>query len=80
MLVVEDQGKLAGIISRKDLIKFELFLHHLHHGNIFVSGKDYAIFSRFWEILNSLNGIVGGLVGQLRGRIFGNRGFQPIEQ
>ncbi|GMG49464.1 unnamed protein product [Ambrosiozyma monospora] len=80
MLIVEDQGKLAGIISRKDLIKFELFLHHLQHENIFVSNKDYTIFSKFWEALNSLNSIVGGLVGQIRGRVLGNRGFEPIAQ
>ncbi|ODV85422.1 hypothetical protein CANARDRAFT_28225 [[Candida] arabinofermentans NRRL YB-2248] len=50
-IIVEDRGSLAGIISRKDLIKFELYLHHLKHGDLFVTDADEVLFGKAWKLL-----------------------------
>ncbi|QPG73713.1 hypothetical protein FOA43_001026 [Brettanomyces nanus] len=50
-IIVEQQGKLVGIITKKDLARFELYLHYSKHGNPFLSSRDEVIFARIWDFL-----------------------------
>ncbi|KAG7749849.1 hypothetical protein KL911_005056 [Ogataea haglerorum] len=64
LVVVEDGGKMAGIICRKDLIKFELYLHGLEHGDPFVSAKDEKVFALMVNFASKVRHRILALVGR----------------
>lgn len=54
VIIVEDEGKLAGLVTRKDLVKFELYLHYSEHGNVFLSPQDEIIFEKIWQLVSKI--------------------------
>ncbi|VEU22581.1 DEKNAAC103374 [Brettanomyces naardenensis] len=53
-IVVEDKGRLCGLITRKDLAKFELYLQYTKHGNAFLSLHDDVVFEKIWNIMEDI--------------------------
>lgn len=48
-IYVYDEGKLIGIVNRKDLIRYENYLHYSHHGNVFINNRDEEIFNKIYS-------------------------------
>ncbi|KAH3667163.1 hypothetical protein OGAPHI_002812 [Ogataea philodendri] len=66
LVVVEDFGKLSGIICRKDLIMFELHLHQHKHEDIFVTDSDEKLFALVWKFANWIHDKAFALVHRKR--------------
>ncbi|KAG7905418.1 hypothetical protein KL906_005084 [Ogataea polymorpha] len=64
LVIVEDGGRMAGIICRKDLIMFELYLHRLEHGDPFVSAKDEKVFAWMANLPSKVRHKMFALVGR----------------
>lgn len=55
-IVVEDSGRLAGLITKKDLARFELYLHEKEKGDVFINSTDHAVFEKIWSLLKKADG------------------------
>lgn len=49
VFVNDDVNRLVGIVSRKDLIRYENYIHFKQHGNVFVNDDDVEHFRKLWE-------------------------------
>ncbi|CDK26609.1 unnamed protein product [Kuraishia capsulata CBS 1993] len=67
VVFVEDSGQLSGLITRKDIVKYELYLHDLHHGSHGESEslQGQSLDDKVWDIIC----LIGEHVSQLKARI-----------
>ncbi len=65
VIIVEDEGKLAGLVTRKDLAKFELYLHYSEHGNVFISPQDEIIFEKIWQLGSGIRDVFKNTISKL---------------
>lgn len=54
IVFVYDRCKVVGIVSRKDLIRYENYIHFKEHGDVFVNGNDTEIFRRLWSMYSTI--------------------------
>ncbi|KAG0681068.1 glycerol ethanol, ferric requiring protein [Pichia californica] len=47
--VNDDNNKIVGLISRKDLIRYENYIHYKNHGNVFINENDLNNFEKLWK-------------------------------
>lgn len=50
IVFVYDRRNVVGIVSRKDLIRYENYIHYKEHGDVFVNGNDVVLFQKLWTV------------------------------
>ncbi|KAK6461446.1 voltage-gated chloride channel [Scheffersomyces coipomensis] len=53
-ILVENEGTLAGIITRKDILRYEHTIHSIHNDNT-TKAYDEAFNEKVWQIMNQLS-------------------------
>lgn len=56
VIYVYKDDQVVGIISRKDLIKYENYVHYKHNGNVFVNEYDDLLFNKLLKLYNRVWG------------------------
>lgn len=54
IVFVENEGKTVGVVTRKDLIKYENYMHFKEHGDVFVNEKDKTMFVKMWRFYSHM--------------------------
>lgn len=49
VFVNDDNNQIVGVISRKDLIRYENYIHFKSHGNVFINNNDLNNFRKLWK-------------------------------
>lgn len=63
--VTNGKGGLAGIITRKDITQYELYLYYSKNGNVFVSKNDEIVFNMIYNTWRKFTGIWSHTLGRV---------------
>jgi chloride channel 3/4/5 len=76
VILVEHRGRLMGLVTVKDCLKYQFQVEHAHEGSREVVGRKERQEERVWQVIRRAAGWVGGKIGSGRLRL-GERVVSP---